>query len=309
MTQKQVLDRLKQCICLEIDPDDSNTTKLLFKVSDLVHESKALECTFFVYPYSQDMDNTSFSILPYEEYVRDIDAGRRSTFVKISPFGEKLFGILLGLLIAAVFWRIKPEELYSLQSLVAILGAYTLGKEMWNDIDNFLINMTKKWGFRWRDAQYFYSKEDFGTVQRFWRMARERRNNKPFVLPLFLDFMTHNNAKTAELYFEKATLQRNEIGSKVQFGSISYKPQFESEIKSKGAMTGFKISLRQSVVVGDVTYEIFQALDKKELGAVDKSGNWQPKTILYRKVWNLGRLRWYLTKEILQDFELIEVCS
>ena len=251
------------------------------------------------------MDNTSFAILPYEEYVRDIEVGRRSTFEKIDPFADKFFGVLLGILIALLFWVVKREDLLSVQSLAAILGAYALGKEMWLDLDNFLVNTSKKWDFRWREAQYFYAKEDFGTIQRFWRLARTRRNGQPFILPEFLDFMTHSNSKTVELSFDKASLSRYKTGTEIQFGSVVFKPESEPDLKAEGAMFGFKFSLRQRFWIGDLTYEVFQAVEKNQTGTVDSQGNWHFDSVVYRKVWNFGRFRFYLSKDLIKDFKLI----
>jgi hypothetical protein len=176
---------------------------------------------------------------------------------------------------------------------------------MWLDLDNFLIDISKKWDFRWREAQYFYAKEDFGTIQRFWRLARVRRNGQPFILPEFLDFMTHSNAKTVELCFAKNSLDRYKIGTEVQFGNVVFKPEFEPDLKDEGAMLGFKFSLRQKFWLGDLTYEVFQATEKGQTGTVDSQGNWHLDSVLYRKVWNLGRFRFYLSKDLIKDFKLI----
>jgi len=286
---------------------DSNNLTLLLKLNQPIRDSKALECTFFVYPYSQNMDHTSFNILPYEEYVGDVDAGRRSTYQKLEPTASKLFGVFLGLLLIIIFGIYNPNELYSLQNLIAVLGAYTLGKEMWDDLDKWLIDSTKTWNIRWRGSQYFYVKEDFGTIQRFWKLARVKRNGQPTILPVWLDFMTHSNAKTVEAYFEKKTISQYPENSLVQFGSVSINQENLRDFEKDGAMFGFKLSLKEQFWLGDITYEIFQSVDKNEYGAVDKKGIWCPQAILYRKVWNLGRIKIYLLKEIVNDFRLVNL--
>jgi len=306
MNNNSLFDHIKEIILFKTTKKDPNSIKLNFKVNNFISQAKAVEITFFLYPYSPNLDNTSFSILPYEEYVRDIEKGRRSTFEKIKPFADKLFGILLGLLIAGLFQVVKPQELYSLQSMVAVLGAYTLGKEMWSDLDDFLIDLTKKWRFRWRDSQYLYTKEDFGSVQRFWKMAREKRNGQASALPNYLDFITHSNAKTVELYFDNTTLSNHKIGTEVQFGNIKFDENKIKELEKYDYMLGFKFSISKRKLIGDVSYEIFQVLDANNLGTVDQTGNWQKNKALYRKVWSFGRFKYYLNSETLLDFKLIK---
>lgn len=303
---QKVLQAQNDAITIHIE---LNNLTLLLKLNQTIRSSKAVECTFFVYPYSLKMDNASFNILPYEEYVRDIDAGRRSTYQKLEPTASKLFGIFLGLVLIIIFGIYNPNELYSLQNLIAVLGAYTLGKEMWDDLDKWLIDTTKTWSIRWRGSQYYYVKEDFGTIQRFWKLARVKRNGQPTILPVWLDFMTHSNAKTVEAYFEQKTLSQYPENSLVQFGNVVINQDSYQDFQESGAMFGFKLSLKQQFWLGDITYEIFQSIDKTEYGAVDKKGIWCPQAILHRKVWNLGRIKIYLTKEIVNDFRLVNLAQ
>jgi hypothetical protein len=286
---------------------ENNTQTLMLRLNQTIRTSKAIECTFFMYPYSLKMDHTSFDILPYQEYVADVDGGRRSTYQKLDPTASKLFGLFLGILLIIIFGAYNPRELYSLQNLIAVLGAYTLGKEMWDDLDKWLVDTTKTWNINWRGSQYFYIKEDFGTIQRFWKLARIKRNGQPTILPSQLDFMTHSNSKTVEAYFDKKTLFQYPENSIVQFGSVVINNTSLKDFQKDGAMFGFKLSLKKPFLLGDISYDIFQSIDKNEYGAVDKKGVWCPKSILYRKVWNLGRIKIYLVKEVVGDFRLVNL--
>jgi len=56
----------------------------------------------------------SFTILPYQEYIEDINSGQRSTYQKIEEFSPTLFGLGLGFVIATFFIFLKPEDFFSI---------------------------------------------------------------------------------------------------------------------------------------------------------------------------------------------------
>jgi hypothetical protein len=39
-----------------------------------------------------------------------------------------------GVVIAGIFYLIKPEDLISVGSVVSVIGAYIIGRELWEDI-------------------------------------------------------------------------------------------------------------------------------------------------------------------------------
>jgi len=66
---------------------------------------------------------------PFEEYAKDISTRRRSLYTRVPRPADSLFGILLSIFIICAFLFVKPSKVSSLQSFIAILGAYFIGKD------------------------------------------------------------------------------------------------------------------------------------------------------------------------------------
>lgn len=265
----------------------------------------SVELSFFLYPYNRGLDADSFSVLPYEEYVNDLNQGSRSIYEKVDEYGGKVFGILLGVIIALVFLLVKPSDFISIQSIISILGAYTIGKEIWSDLHNFLISSTKNWTLKWRESQYYYSKQDFGTIQRFWRLARNQRYGNSMVLPSQFELVNHSNTKMIELKYDKNDLYlvtENDL----QLASLEFVESNLEKLKSEGFMIGLKLTLTQKLWFLGYGTEFFQAQDLGKLGTVNPSGTWQADHILVKQVLGIGNLKYYLRSESVKDLELMK---
>jgi hypothetical protein len=104
----------------------------------------SLDCHAVIYPFSRNICSKNIIFYPFEEYVKDIQSNQRSAYYKINSQFNKLFGLLIGLIIASLFYILKPQELFSIEPLISLIGAYFICKELWFDIENMLINITKK---------------------------------------------------------------------------------------------------------------------------------------------------------------------
>lgn len=271
---------------------------------DVVKEYSSFDCTIFMYPYGRELNSDSFSISPYQEYVRDVDTGRRSMYRKTENIGDNIFGLVLGFAILAFFWFFNRSEILSIESIVSIFAAYAIGKEFWIDFDNGITNLTQRWKLSWRDNSYYYVKQDFGSIQRFWKLARSNKYNSDTLLAYKLDFMSYSNSKTVELYFRHEDLKGIEDNS-VNLVSINFDSDKLQFVQKDNFMFGAKITLSKKVFFGKSNIELFQAVSKGEIGTIDKEEDWVKSSVLVRKTLSLGRLKIY-RKSQLESISTIE---
>src|SRR6476660_7982152 len=102
----------------------------------------SVEVHLVLYPFSRQILAEGYRFNPFEEYTNDISTRRRSLYTRLPHPANSLFGIFRGIFIILIFLALKPSEVYSLQSFVAILGAYFIGKDLWNDIEAALVNVS-----------------------------------------------------------------------------------------------------------------------------------------------------------------------
>jgi hypothetical protein len=264
-----------------------------------------VELTLFVYPYSLRTSANSFEFLPYEEYVKDIGLDKHSLYSPFNSFTDKFFGVLLGLFITTMFWLFKPDDLVSIQSVVSILAAYAIGKEFWVDLDNGLQDLTHNWRLSWRERTYRYGREDLGTLQRFWQLARKYRYHGEFMLPTQIDFLHQNNSKAVEMLFSHRDLEKlHESSAKVL--TVKFVQPDVRAVQSKGFMFGVKLRLNRGFWGMYQNVELFQSLNDKQLGTVSDEGIWQPGKALMKQTVTVGRIKYYQKDGLLPEVELIK---
>lgn len=261
-----------------------------------------LEIIYFLYPYHKELSADSFKLLPYEEYIKDLSIGNRSSYFLLDNSSSRIFGILVSLFIFVAFALFRPSELFSLQSVVALLGAYLTSREMWIDIDNFLVRISNNWLFSWRPTQFFYERENFGTIQRFWKIARKQRTGSETILASKMDFNSHSNSKTLELLFTNTDLKTAKH-KKVIFSTINFTDKKQNKIWNHSAfMFGCKMSLIKKWLLMSFVTEYFQAIEGTKCGATDYQGNWKEGKFLIRNSILLGRLKIYFGSRWLEGF-------
>ncbi|MCP5102095.1 MAG: hypothetical protein GY950_01885, partial [bacterium] len=167
----------------------------------------SVECHIVLYPYSRKVTTEHFEFTPFEEYVNDILSHQRSAYTKIKNHFCNLFGLIVGIMIAVFSYIFKTSDLFSIESIVSILGAYFVGKELWGDIEDLVINMTRDWRIRYRERYYFYRLEKHTTLSQYSHLAKKRRYGKSAMLPEKMDFNQKRNSETIRLYFNMRDLK------------------------------------------------------------------------------------------------------
>ncbi|HYD35720.1 MAG TPA: hypothetical protein VD999_06645 [Vitreimonas sp.] len=265
----------------------------------------AIEMTMTVYPLSSKMGAQDFEIDPFEDYVAELSAGRRSTYQKLDHYADKVFSLILALMIASVFWWFYPGGLNSVEAVVGILGAYALGKEFWRDLDQILIALTHNWWVQWTESDYFYTRQNFGMIQRFWQLARHHRYGAFITLPQKMDYVTHSNSKTIDLaYWHRDLVHLNT--PRVQLANIHFR-QPAAPADHKQLLIAVKFSLIKKSLFFSKTIEMYQALDSSQLGSVNHNHLWQPAALLLRQKWSVGRLAHFSKVTTITDASLLEL--
>lgn len=251
----------------------------------------SVECHIVLYPYSRQVSSDHITFFPFEEYAKDVSSHQRSVYVQIERRFNETFGLLLGLAIALIFWMFKPADLLSVESIVSIFGAYTIGKELWDDIERWLIGLSGQWKLRYRDTYYQYELARHTTLTLYSCFARQQRHGKPSLLPERMDFIKQSNSQTVRLFFDRRSLQLFTEPSAHLF-SIHIAPSLLHEFEESGFLFGIKMSLGQKLLGITRDIDLFQSISQGTPGCIGEKGEWVTDAIFYRHVWALGRLRY-----------------
>lgn len=268
----------------------------------------SLECHVVAYPYSRKVEARHIAFRPFEEYVQDIAVQQRSSYARIGEPFRNIFGILLGSAILVIFACFKPDVLFSVESIISVFGAYTIGKEIWGDLENWLIKVTDNRKLRFQPRYYLYKLERHTTVTRYTRLARRQRYGMAMILPDKMDFIQQSNSQTIRMFFnhdDYAGLAE----SKVHVLSIHIDPESLEVFEATGYLLGFKISLNRRKGLGVQSVELFQSYDGASRGCLDLREIWTPEAVLCRRTLSFGRFKWYRAQFVLPEMELIERSS
>jgi len=165
------------------------------------------------------------------------------------------------------------------------------------------VKITKNWPIRWKDGEYYYSKQDFGTIQKFWREGRNERYKISMVLPTKMDFISQSNTKTVEISYKQEDLNLVE-GDSTRVASINFPKKTSSNLTNNFLFTT-KLTLVKKGFFINFTTEYFQALKSGKIGSLDPQNNWQNNILLVKKVINIGQIKIYLEAKILKNVKII----
>lgn len=252
---------------------------------------ESLECHLVLYPYSRRISSEDLVFSPFEEYVEDIVTRHRSVYAPVNRHADILFGLGLGLLIALIFAVCKPADLFSVQSVVAVIGAYAVGKELWDDVEKMIISLTRDWRVRYQEAYYRYQLERGTTLTRFAALARKQRYGRASALPELMDFIQQCNSQTARLWFRAEDLRVAEEAAHIL--SIHVEPELLDDFLGCGYLFGVKLAFNRRRWFWTRGLEVFQSLHRTGRGCLDDQGRWVEGAAFYRHMTSLGRIRFF----------------
>lgn len=295
---------LHQMIAIRRNPDLPGVYDIQFQHLGRVRSYDLLECHIVLYPYSRQLNSGKIVLMPYEEYARDILAQQRSAYKQIGETAKNLFGVFLGLLLVLIFALIRPVELYSLASIVSIIGAYAIGKELWDDLENWMVNTTASTRIRFQPRYYNYQLEKNTTISKYFNLARTSRYGHPMLLPHRMDFIQQSNSQTVRMLFRVADLPTEGEGP-VHVLSIHLPPALVKEFEEKGYLFGVKWGLINRIGLLLRSREIFQSMHGHSLGSLDTHNKWQEGKALLRETFSLGRIKFYWKNKVLEEVTLV----
>ncbi|MBL7202230.1 MAG: hypothetical protein ISS56_18980 [Anaerolineae bacterium] len=263
-----------------------------------------VECHVVLYPYSRRITSDDIALYPFEEYVKDVLSHQRSAYAEILQTFNEVFGLLLGVVIALIFALLKPEELLSVESIVSVFAAYTIGKELWDDIERALVNVTKGWRIRFQESDYRYRLEKHTTLTLYSYLAKKQRYGKATLLPERIDFIKQSNSQTLRMCFDVSDL-RSFAEPSVHIHSIHVDPALQGEYEQGGYLFGVKLGLSKTALGISRNLELFQSVDKGVKGCLDEAGNWIEGALFYRHTYTLGRIKGYAKKGIIPGQSIV----
>ncbi len=267
---------------------------------------EAVEVHLVLYPFSRQITADAYKFNPFEEYANDISTRRRSLYTRVPRAANSLFGIFLGVFIILIFLALKASEVYSLQSIVAILGAYFIGKDLWNDIEGALVKISQNWQLRYQTSYYEYQVEKNTTLTNYSALAREQRYGRASLLPEQMEFISNANSKTIRMKFSKNDLRAFQENT-AHVLAIRLDPHLAEEFARAGFMFSVKVGLNERVLFFRRAHEFFQSLSAGTRGCLNFQNDWTPDAALARDAYFFGNLRYLAGKRMLAAVELVTI--
>jgi hypothetical protein len=203
------------------------------------------------------------------------------------------------------FSAFKPSELLSIESIVSIIGAYFIGKELWDDIEELMINLSKNWRIRYVENYYFYRLERHTTLSLYSRLAKKRRYDREAILPEKMDLIQQKNSQTLRLFFNMKDLKPVKE-TYAHMLSIRMSPKLLQEFENDGCMFGVKLSFNKRFLGITRCREFFQSIDNDVKGCLKENGEWINGAAFYRKTFMLGRIKFFIHKGLIENSRMVD---
>jgi hypothetical protein len=182
--------------------------------------------------------------------------------------------------------------------VVAILGAYFIAKDLWNEVESLLVAVTKDLALRYQTGYYKYQLEKNTTLTNYSALARERRYGKGSLLPERMDFIGNSNSKTVRLKFSRSDLQSVNHDT-VHILSIRVDPALAEEFATEGFMFSVKFTINESHGLFISSHEFFQSLNADERGCLNLDYVWTKDAALGRETLFIGSVRYLASRRIV----------
>ena len=257
----------------------------------------SLDCHLVLYPYSREIDSHNVSFNPYEEYVNDVLSSKKSAYAKIVKSFNQVFGILVGIIIVIIFWKIKPASLISIESIVSVFGAYFVAKEIWNELEELFINITRKLSVKYTKDSYQYKLERHTTLTQYSYFAKKQRYGKETLLPTMIDYVEQSNSQIIKMFLNKSDFEI--VNSETaHILSLHIDEKLKEFFQKEGFLFSVKLSFNKTFLGITTSTEISQSIDKTIPGCLNKKGEWLENSAFFRKTIRIGRIKCYLTEGV-----------
>ncbi len=254
-----------------------------------------------LYPYGRTVNARHILFLPFEEYVEDIKNGQRSAYEPVPQTLHKAFGLILGLIITLVFVIFYPEGLFSVDSVVSVIGAYFIGKELWDEIEASFISSTRKRKLRFMEQYYHFQREPNSTLSQYSYFAKKQRYGKTPLMPDLMDFSRQSNSQTLRLFFTKSAYCADTGG---HIFSIHIEKEALKDFEKAGFLFGVKVCSTKRRMGLHFGNERFQSLHKGKCGCLN-GDQWIDGAVFERRVVSAGRFKLFVEEHIVRDTVIV----
>ncbi|GAB4147461.1 MAG: hypothetical protein OHK0017_09200 [Patescibacteria group bacterium] len=291
---------LKSAVFMRFD-NSQGLWYLEIKGNQFLRKFSSLETHFILYPFNRQIDADDILFRPFDDYYQDVTADLKSVYFKIPKQADKAFGLILALTIGLFFYWYNVAELNSIESIASIIGSYIVGKELWTDIEYFLVNTTRRWSLRFYPRQYSLQRESRTTLSEYTNLARKIRFGQDFPLPNKIELVKQSYSHLLKMFYRLADYNSLKRDDFVRLVSIEVQEKVMSEFRSKQTMLGVKIALNKNLLGMTWSQEFFQAWDRGEPGCINGTGAWMPEAVFMRSSFCVGNIKFYeSTKTISQ---------
>lgn len=290
-------------IIIEQNPLAKNIFDVNIDFPNRNEKIKSYEIQLMIFPYSRLISAKDFTLYPFQEIRENIEQSEDNTYSEIIDSEDKGFGIALSLIIFLIFLIFTPKDIFSLQSIITLLGTYAIGKEFWHDLESFLVDKTKGKKIRFLNKVYKYQQNPLSTIFSNWKIAEERRYGITSIHPDEFAFTNTSNSIVLKSKFEAKSLNQN---NKNHFCSFHIKKSLTKEFLEKGFLIGSKITINKKAGFILVSTEYFQTFDKGKYGSrIDDK--WQENTSFIRYTISIWRIKFYLDAKVMEKTKVIQI--
>lgn len=271
------------------------------------HKFDFLECHIVLYPYSRNVKANNFHFHPYEEYVRDINENKKSAYNKISDSSPRIFGLLFSALVVMIVIKLNPQDFYSTEAIVSAFGAYMLGKDLWIDVERWLINISKNFSIRMMNQYFDFQLDKNTTLTNYTHFAKSKRYGVSHLLSNKMDYIEHSNSQTVRMFFDLNDVEFECKSSEtLHILSIHVDKEILADFNEKGYLLGVKFNFIHKRVGFNRCFEVFQSINHNVLGCLSEKKQWLNNCIFIRRTLVLGRLKYYQSSKIVENRRIIE---
>ncbi len=279
----------------------------LNNVKSIQDKFNILECHLVLYPLSRKIKANNFHFYPYEEYIRDINENKKSAYNKISDSSPRIFGLLFSALVVMIVMKLNPQDFYSVEAIVSAFGAYMLGKDLWVDVERWLVNVTKKYRLRMMNHYFDFQLDKNTTLTNYAHFAKSKRYGASHILSNKMDYIEHSNSQTVRMLFDLKDMEiENYSNEKIHILSIHLDEELLEEFKKEGYIIGVKLNFIKKHLGFNQCFEVFQSINNNVLGCLNEKKQWLNNCIFIRRTLVSGRLKFYQSADILENKNVIE---
>ncbi|MCB1142351.1 MAG: hypothetical protein H7A24_00605 [Leptospiraceae bacterium] len=273
---------------------------------DFLKKYDSIECHIIIYPYSREIKSSNIRFLPFEEYSKDLEKNLPSAYIKSEKSFQKYFGAILGLIIFVLFAFLKPSDLFSVQSIVSIFGAYAIGKELWSDIEKWLEKISRGGSLRFQENYYKYELDRHSTLTAYSNLAKQERYKKESILPSGMNFLELSNSQTLRMLFTREDLDTSNQNS-VHIFSMHIDRDKINSFQKDGFLFGIKFSFTKDNLIFQKRTEFYQSIHKSVYGCLDSERNWKIDGAFWKKNWIFGHWKWTEKSGLMYGKKIISI--